>query len=86
MGCPRCDRVRIECDGKIFRCAVCGMPYDPYVGTHSSVLEEDARLPQSFPRSSDLSLKRLFSTARALREADSLTEPPPAGVVVCDSL
>lgn len=30
MGCPRCDRVRIERDGAGIRCAVCGMPYDPY--------------------------------------------------------
>jgi len=54
MGCPRCNRVRIERDGETFRCAVCGMPYDPNLGTRSSVVKEAARL---------------FSTARGLREA-----------------
>src|SRR5579864_881327 len=29
MVCPRCDRARIERDGAVIRCAVCGMPYDP---------------------------------------------------------
>jgi len=29
MVCPRCDRARIERDGVIMRCAVCGMSYDP---------------------------------------------------------
>ena len=29
MLCPRCHRVRIERNGVIVRCAVCGMSYDP---------------------------------------------------------
>jgi ribosomal protein L37AE/L43A len=29
MVCPRCDRARIERDGAVIRCAVCGMSYDP---------------------------------------------------------
>lgn len=29
MLCPRCHRARIERDGVVDRCAVCGMCYDP---------------------------------------------------------
>jgi hypothetical protein len=29
MVCPRCDSARIERDGVVIRCAVCGMSYDP---------------------------------------------------------
>ena len=29
MLCPRCHQVRIERNGLIVRCAVCGMSYDP---------------------------------------------------------
>jgi uncharacterized Zn finger protein (UPF0148 family) len=36
MVCPRCDRSRIERDGVIFRCAVCGMPYDATSGKSQS--------------------------------------------------
>ena len=39
---PRCDRVQIERDGNGFRCAVCGMPYDPNLQTLSLRTVPDA--------------------------------------------
>ena len=44
MVCPRCDRVRIERDGMVIRCAVCGMSYDPQ-GTRDQFSDNGASLP-----------------------------------------
>ena len=45
MVCPRCDRVRIERDGAVIRCAVCGMSYDPTPDITPQCPDSDAALP-----------------------------------------
>ena len=45
MVCPRCDRARIEHDGVMIRCAVCGMSYDPTPYVATQISEHDAALP-----------------------------------------
>lgn len=45
MVCPRCDRARIERDGAVIRCAVCGMSYDPSPDIRSQSAENGAALP-----------------------------------------
>jgi ribosomal protein L37AE/L43A len=45
MVCPRCDRARIERDGAVIRCAVCGMSYDPSPEITTHLVEKGAALP-----------------------------------------
>jgi len=45
MVCPRCDRARIERDGTVIRCAVCGMSYDPSPDLRTQSAENGAALP-----------------------------------------
>jgi ribosomal protein L37AE/L43A len=45
MVCPRCERARIERDGAVIRCAVCGMSYNPSPDTTTQSLENGAALP-----------------------------------------
>lgn len=46
MVCPRCDRARIERDGAVIRCAVCGMSYDPTRDMAAQSPDSGAALPQ----------------------------------------
>lgn len=48
MVCPRCDRARIERDGAVIRCAVCGMSYDPSPDITTQSLGNGASLPHWF--------------------------------------
>jgi hypothetical protein len=45
MVCPRCDRARIERDGAVIRCAVCGIYYDPTRDMATQSPENGAALP-----------------------------------------
>ena len=55
MACPRCNRVRIERDGDDFRCAICGMPYDPNLGSDDAAAKESLPVPDWFPRNFGIS-------------------------------
>ena len=48
MVCPRCDRARIERDGAVIRCAVCGMSYDPSPELATQSPQNGAALPHWF--------------------------------------
>lgn len=48
MVCPRCARVRIERDGVLVRCAVCGMTYNPSQDLTIPASEHGAAVPEWF--------------------------------------
>lgn len=59
MGCPRCNRMRVESDGQRVRCAVCGMPYEPELGKQCSGGKE--RSSSALVQSENVQIIRVYS-------------------------